>query len=136
MTTPTVKLVKATRGMKAAKRAAAGAVPVAYTILDTQDGSFTIQGTDSAGDVIDISTVATLTVTSSDPTAVSVDPPVGMKFAVHALKATVVGTPLVLTITATWNDGSIGPFTISQPVDVTAGGVSGLLITPGTPTIR
>ncbi len=119
-------------GMKAAKKAKAGDPVPDYVLQDNQDGSFTINGADAQGATVDISAVATLAVTSSDDTIVSVDPPAGMNVACHALKPGSAS----LEVTATWNDGSVGPFTITVPVTSTAGPATGLIVEFGVPTIR
>lgn len=105
-----------------------------FLLLDNQDNTFTVQGTDAAGATVDISTVATLTPapTSSDPTVLTVDTPTGMTGTVHALKP---GSAKV-TINATWTDGSVGPFTIDWPLTVSGSAATGLTIVPGTPTVR
>ncbi len=117
---------------KAGKKAVKGDPIVGFQILDTQDDLITINGTNAAGDVLDISGVATLTASSSDPTLASVDTPSGMTVTMHALK---VGS-VTLTFVATWNDGSVGPFTVDFPISITTGGPTGLIVTPGTPTVR
>ena len=105
-----------------------------YVIQDNQDGSFTVFGEDAGGQQVPIDSVATLTPapTSSDPATVTVDAPEGMTCKVHGLK---IGHA-DLTVTAAWNDGSIGPFTIALPCDSTQSPVTGLAVTLGTPTIR
>jgi hypothetical protein len=93
-----------------------------FTITDLGGGTLSVTGHDAAGaGGIDISNVATLTVTTTDGT-VSVDPPVGMTCTVHGVKP---GTA-TLTVTATWNDGSIGPFSIAVTATITTSAVTGL----------
>lgn len=135
---PNVKLVKKTTKAAAAAPVKAGAAVVDFVIQDNQDCTFTVLGTDSAGNTVDISTVATLTPvpTSSDTTALTVDPPTNMTFTVHGLKVTAPGSPVQVTATATWNDGSHGPFTFTLPVDLKSGGPTGITIVPGVPTVR
>jgi hypothetical protein len=124
---------KTPRAATPVKALAAGSpAPPALVLMDVNDDSFTVQGVDAAGAPVDISAVATIAVTSDTPTVLSVDPPVGMTCAIHAL---LPGTA-TLTITATWNDGSAGPFTVTWPITVTGGPATGLIITPGTPTVR
>jgi hypothetical protein len=106
-----------------------------FIIQDDETGTCTVFGVDSTGAQVDISAVATLAVTSSDPTKLSVAAPVGMTFAETAVAVSMPGTSVVLTAVATWNDGSLGPFTITLPCDVVAGPVTGLVIVPATPTI-
>lgn len=118
------------------------AAPSNFLIMDNEDTTCTVFGTDGTMDAngnptqIDISQVATLgTPVSSDPSLVTADPPVGMTFAEHALA---VGSPNV-TVVATWNDDSVGPFTfidnlvISAPVPPA---VTGLVVTHSAPTVR
>jgi hypothetical protein len=130
----TVELVK--KGAASAKllKASAAAGPVVgYQILDNGDATFTIFGKDSAGNRIDISGVATAAATSDAPTIVTVDAPVGMTSAIHAVGP--VGSAN-LTVVATWTDGSLGPDTLVQPVTTVANpaSVTGLDIQFGTPT--
>lgn len=139
MAKPKVKFEKASKGASArapATRAKAGDPVQDFVLLDTQNDTITVQGTNSAGDVLDISAVATIAVSSSDTSALTVDPPQGMVFQCHALKVTPPGSPVLVTAVATWNDGSVGPFTMSLPIDVQTGGPTGLILVPGTPTIR
>ena len=127
----TVKLVKKSAGLKAAapggKRKDGD-----FVLQDNQDDTFTVMGVDQAGAVIDISSVATIAVTSDNTAAFTVDPPTGMTFAGHGVAP---GSAKV-TIVATWNDSSIGPFTIDLPVTVSQSAATGITVTPGTPTTR
>jgi hypothetical protein len=109
-----------------------------FSITDIQDDVLSVFGVDAAGAQVDISAVATLTPppTSSDTTVVTLDTPSGMTVKMHALKPTVPGTPVIISFTATWNDGSIGPFTFDLPCDVTGSAATGLVVVPGTPTAR
>lgn len=130
----TIKLVKKGAGMKAGPKAKAGdPAPASYVLLDSQDGTVTVQGVTQSGATVDLDAVATLAATSSDDTILSVDPPAGMKVAVHGLKA----GHAELSLTATWNDGSL-TLTITVPCDVgtTPDPVTGLVVTLGTPTVR
>lgn len=141
MAKPTIKLVKKSM-FKAAAKPAAGAAVVNYLLTDGEDGSFSVMGADSAGQPIDISTVATLTPvpTTTDAAILSVDPPVGMGFTVHGLKPSVPGTPILVGVTATWNDPAIAPpgspFHFNYPCTVTTGPVGGLIVTAGPPVAR
>lgn len=130
----TVSCVKAPKGQpKKATVAPKAAGPlVAFVIQDNQDATFTVFGTDAAGAQVDISSVATLTVSSDNTSVLTVDPPVGMGSTVHG----VAPGSANLTITATWTDGSVGPFTITQPVTCTGGTATGITVVFGTPTIR
>lgn len=133
---PTVKSVQKSAAKVGAagspKKLKAGAGLSDFQIQDNQDDTFTVGGVDAGGAPVDISGVATLTATSGDPSVMTVDPPAGMVATAHALKP---GT-VTLTFIATWTDGSVGPFTIDQPVSVTGSAATGLTVTPGTPTIR
>jgi hypothetical protein len=119
--------------------AAAGtrATPGDFILLDNEDGTATVMGASAAGNPVDISAVATIAVTSSDTTIITVDPPTGMMFAMHAVgKLSVPGTPVSVTVVASWNDGSIGPFTATLPVDVVTGPAASIVIKPGVPTVH
>lgn len=128
------KTLKSKAGMKAAGFAASGDPIPSYVLQDNEDGSFTVFGVNAAGNQVDISSVATLTPapTSSDTTVLTVDPPVGMTVTCHAIKAGHAD----VSVTATWNDGSVGPYFITVPADVSSSGVIGIGVTFGTPTIR
>src|ERR1017187_9891909 len=117
------------------------AAPAAFGMIDNQDSTVTVSGinSDTPPVIFDLSAVATLgTPVSSDPTMVTADAPVGMTFTEHALA---VGSPNV-AVTATWNDGSLGPFVYTDNLAITApvapppGPVTGLVVTHGVPTIR
>lgn len=127
-----VSLTKKSPGMKApAKMAKGQPAPVAFNLLNNGDDTFTVLGVDAAGNTLDISAVATLAVSSDAPAILTVDQPVGMTSAMHAVGP--LGTANI-TATATWNDGSIGPFSFTLPVTVQSGGPTGIVIVPGTPT--
>lgn len=139
MAKPKISCMKASAQKAKAKSAAAPGPVQDYVFLDNEDNTMTVQGVDAVGNPVDISSLATLSPppTSSDPSVVTVDAPTGMKFAMHAVgKLSTPGTPVQITTTATWNDGSKGPFTFTLPVDVTSGGATGIQIVPGTPTVR
>jgi hypothetical protein len=132
---PSIKKVTKASGAKAAgRKAKAGDMVPNYVLQDNQDGSFDVFGVDATGAQTDISGVASLDPppTSSDPATLTVDPPSGMHVACHGLKPGAVQ----VTVTATWSDGSVGPFTITVPCDVTTGPATGLDVKFGTPTIR
>jgi len=110
--------------------------PIPGLILqDNENNTLTVLGVDGAGNQVDISSVATLTPapTVDQPTLLTVGAPTAMTFAVTAVGP--LGT-VNLTITATWNDGSIGPFVITQPLTLVAGPAGGITIVPGTPSVN
>ncbi len=128
-----ITLVKKSNAKKAKK--SGKAAPGDFALVVGEDGSVEVFGTDAAGDQIDISELATIAVTSSDPGILTVDTPVGMKFTETA----VAEGHADVAIVATWNDGSIGPFNATDPVDVQKappGPVTGLIIVHGTPTVH
>jgi glycerophosphoryl diester phosphodiesterase len=127
----TVKLVKKTG--KFATKAKPKASFTSFAFQDNQDSTCTVMGIDGAGVQTDISGIATLTPvpTSDTPTVATVGTPTGMTF---LLQGVAPGTANI-TVTATWNDGSIGPFVFTLPVTVTTSPVSGITVTPGTPTV-
>ncbi len=130
-----IKLLKKAAGMKAGKPLKAGDAPTSdYALQDNQDGSVTVMGVDSAGAVVDISAVATLTpAPTSDNTAVlTVGTPTGMTCPYSG----VAPGNATVTLTATWNDGSVGPFTITDPCVVSGSAAVGLTVTHSPPTIR
>jgi hypothetical protein len=120
--------VAGSRAVAAPKKFAKGATLASFTITDVpgSPGNYLVNGTNAAGDLIDISAVATTAETSSDTTVATVASTGAATFAVQGIK---VGT-VTVTVTANWNDGSIGPFTAPVTFTVTAGGVTGLVVTP------
>lgn len=140
---PKVHLMKKSALPRAAapvkKGAGPAAVPVDFVISDNGDSTCTVLGVDAAGNSLDISSVATLSPppASSDVAVITVDAPSAMTFALHAVgPLSTPGTPVQITATATWTDGSVGPYTFSLPCDVVAGAATGVVIQPGTPTVH
>jgi hypothetical protein len=121
------KIIKATKG---------AAAPVSLVLIDNENDSCDVMGTDAAGNLVDISSVATLVpVPTSDNTAIiTVSPPNAMNFMISAVGP--VGSANVVA-TATWTNAAanIGPFSFSLPVSVVAGGPTGITIVPGVPTV-
>ena len=134
MTVKTVK--KSVQNIPTGKTAKAKKAIGDFLIVDNEDSTCTVQGVDASGAPVDISGLATLVVSSSDPLPISVDTPSRMTFGMHALKPSVPGTPVQITATVTFTAGGIGPFTAVLPCDVNAGPATGLIIVPGTPAIR
>jgi len=133
----TVKMVKKKSGMLSAAVKGAKASPGVFLLQDNGDDTFTVLGADAAGATVDISAVATLTASSDNPAVVTVDTPTGMTSAIHAATPPpAVGATANITLTATWKDGSIGPFVVTWPQQITAGPVSGIVVTPGVPTVH
>jgi hypothetical protein len=126
-----VSLIKKS-AVKKATGVKAGPV-VNFNLVDNGDDTCTVLGVDKAGNPAPIDTLATITVTSDNTAILTVDPPVGVTFAMHAVGP--LGSANV-TAVATWNDGSVGPFTFTLPVTIVAGAVSGVVIQPGTPTVH
>jgi hypothetical protein len=129
---PTVRIQKKAMMAGMGKAPLKGPPGVAFVFQDNEDDTATVLGTDSAGATVDISQVASIAVTSDAPTICSVDAPVGTSFKFHGL---LPGTAN-LTVVATWNDGSVGPFTFVLPVTVSGSAATGIVVTPGTPTVR
>lgn len=105
-------VMKASKGMKGSaptKAKVGDAAPVEIQLLEDEAGGLTVFGITAGGKQADISGVATLTATSSDPTVLEVGAITGAHVAYQGKK---VGTA-DLVLVATWNDGSIGPFTIT-----------------------
>jgi hypothetical protein len=131
-----VRLSKAA-GLKKAMKGAKGDLISSFVLLDNEDDTFTVNGIDAVGNPVDISAVASLTpAPTSDNTSVltvgPIDPASPMAFPVAAVGPLGVAN---VTATATWNDGSLGPFAFTLPVTVQAGPAGGIEIVPGTPTV-
>jgi len=127
----TVSLAKKGAPLKAGPPLKAGDKVGAFLVHVGDDGLCTVVGVDAHGNESDISAVATLSPppSSSDSATISVDPPTGMAFKQHALgRVTAPGETVKVTATATWNDGSIGPFTFTLEEEVGPGTVSGIKI--------
>lgn len=123
---------------KAPHAAAQGAAVIDFVLQDNQNDTLTVHGVDAVGNPVDISAVASLTPppSSSDVSILTVSAPTGMTFSMSATgKLSTPGSPVNITATVTFNDGTIGPFTAQLPCDVTAGPAAGVIIVPGTPTI-
>jgi len=94
-------------------------------------GSFTTLGVDQSGAHVDISGVASLKVEAdpgNQPGGVVADVPVGMtcKFTPPTSGS---GSSSFL-FTATWNDGSIGPFTFSVVFKYSGGAIVDIVVVP------
>ncbi len=131
-TMPTVKFVKKsalTKGQKAGP-------PKKGDILvigDDQQATLTVALADSQGFAVPNSdTLATMTAASSDDTLLKFDVPTGLTDHYNGLKPGAITATLVITA----NDGSFGPFTITQPGTVNPGAPTGATVDWGTPTIR
>lgn len=132
------KLTKKGPGVRAAKPAPRGAGVTEFNLQDNGDNTFTVLGTNAAGNELDISGIASLQASSDNPAVITVDPPQGMTVGIHAptSPAPQIGQTANVTLTATFNDGSVGPFTISLPGTITAGPVTGVAVNLGTPTVH
>lgn len=91
------------------KAKAGDAPPVEIQLLEDTAGGLTVFGTTAGGKQADLSSVATITATSSDPTTLEVGAVSGAHVAYAGKKP---GTA-DLVLVATWNDGSIGPFQLT-----------------------
>lgn len=131
------KLIPASPGMKAHSPLPKGETLASFGILDNGNGTITILGTDAAGNHFDISAVATLSPapTSDAPAVVTVGPPTGMTFPVAAATSPppAVGATATITATATWTDGSNGPFSASFLETIQPGPVTGIIAVPSVP---
>lgn len=108
-----------------------------FILQDNQDSIVTVTGVDSAGNDVDISGKVTIDAQSSDPADCGIEPiPSGStSFTVHGLHPTQPGS-VIITVKATWNDGSVGPFTIDLPVDIKGSVATGLTAVFGPPSVR
>jgi hypothetical protein len=112
------------------RKAAIGTVVTSFNLVDNGNGSFTVVGVDAAGNQVDISAIATLTAVSDTPTVITVSVTSGsMTFQVAAATpAPAVGSTANITLTATWNDASIGPFSTVIQGTIQAGNVVGIAV--------
>jgi hypothetical protein len=134
---PTVTMVKKSTLKGAALPKKAATPPVDFQLVDNGDSTCTVYGVDASGAQVDISSVATITASSSDTTKVTVAPPVGMTFVMSAVgPLTTPGSPVTITVVATWTAGGVGPFTFTLEVDVIAGGPTGIIVVPGPVTVH
>ena len=108
------------------------AVPGSVILLGDSN-TITYAGADSNGNPVDISQVATLTPppTSDTPSVMTVGTPTGMVLPVVSVAVGSVN----IDATATWTDGSDGPFSIATPASVAVGPAGSLVATFGTPTV-
>lgn len=124
-----VSIVKSSASPKRkASKGDPAAAPGTFVLQDAGTGTFTVFGTDATpGDLVDISAVASLTpAPTSDNPALTVSAPTGMAVTISA-PATGSGTGNV-TFTATWNDGSVGPFTFVAAVTYNGGAITGISV--------
>jgi hypothetical protein len=130
------KAQQPSRQMMSASAAASAGPMTEFEFIDNGDSTCTVNGVSSAGNPVDISAVATLDPppVSSDAAKVVVDPPQGMTFAMHAVGPLTNNNPVIITTTATWNDGSQGPYSFDLPVEVVPGGAKGIMVVPGPVT--
>jgi hypothetical protein len=137
MAKATVTLTKAkTGGVKATQKAKVGDVIPNFELLLDQNGNILFQGKTQGGATVDISAVATLTAVPADPTLL-VETVTGMTLNSKAQgKVTVPGTPTNVVCTITWNDGSVGPFSITVPFDIANDPVVGIVATPSIPVMN
>ena len=106
-----------------------------FQLVDNGDTTCTVRGVDKAGNPVDIFGVATIAVTSSDPSKVTVDPPSGLTFGMHAV-GPLTASPVVINTVATWNDGSVGPFSFDLKVTTVAGPAGDIVVVPGDVTMH
>jgi hypothetical protein len=136
----TVKSVKASAMKARASGQKAGkASDFLLALPDNVDDPVTVVVVDKAGVAITDPAVlanVTLTAVSADPTKATVDTIVGLTAVEHLLAPTDPATPVVVSFTATWSDGSFGPFTIDDPLNITTSGPGGLAVNHGPSVVR
>lgn len=114
-----------------------GAAPQGFNLADNGNGTYTVQGTTQGGNNVDISAVATLAVSSATPAIAAAALTTGMNFSVTAATpAPAIGATVAVTLTATWNDGSVGPFTIVVTYTVIASPVTGITVQPTSAQVK
>ena len=106
-----------------------------FQLVDNGDTTCTVRGIDKAGNPVDIFGVATIAVTSSDPSKVTVDLPKDLTFGMHAV-GPLTASPVVINTVATWNDGSLGPFSFDLNVTTVAGPAGDIMVVPGDVTMH
>ena len=114
-------------GPKAAAKPVKADPLAAFGLIEGTGDTVTVQGVSAAGTPIDISTVAKITAVSDNEAILKILPPEGMTYHEDAVA---LGDCNVI-VTATWNDGSVGPFTLNYPCKVSVGPVAGLAISHG-----
>lgn len=121
-----VKAKVAAKAPRVASISAPAATPGVFTLLDAATGTFTTMGTDAVpGDLVDISALATETVTSDNP-ALTMGAVAGMAVTFTA-PATGSGSSNIVW-TVTFNDGSVGPFTFSGVISWSGGAITGIVV--------
>lgn len=132
-------LTKKSHSMKAAAPGKMGAVPNDFNLQDNGDVTATIFGVDATGQgQIDLSTIATLAVTSDAPSTVSVSLTSGMSFTENAPTnpAPTVGTTANITAVVTFNDGTTPPLTLTWRDTVVQGPAAALTISRGPVSVH
>lgn len=115
------------KGAKAAKKFRAGDQVGSFTITDDPNtpNGYKVMATNLAGDILDVSDVASIVVTADNGNAsFSVQGPT--TFTAQGLAQ----GDCTATITLTWTDGSVGPFSGDVLFHVQPGGPTGLIVTP------
>lgn len=109
------------------KAHAKGAAIAGGSIVDNENGTYTIGGLDAAGQPTDIESLATLTPppTDSDTTVAQCGTPTGMTFPVQAKKPGVDE----IALSVTFNAGTPAPLTDTAELTVTGGPAVGLTAT-------
>jgi hypothetical protein len=129
-----------------AKAAAAPPTTGDFALVDNGDQTFTVGLIDQAGNPVPADPTKTTLAVLSDtlativadfiPAAGQPSPLPPMTFAVHvpAAPAPAVGAKAKVTVTATWTDGSVGPFSFVLNETITASPAGGIVPTPGAVT--
>lgn len=104
-----------------------------FQLVDNGDDSMTVQGKDSAGNAVDISSLGTVAWSSSDESKVTVSPAEGPTASMSAVGPTTDGTPVEIKAVFTPTDGST-PLTGTLEVTVVTGQANDLSIVPGPVT--
>lgn len=116
------------KSAKPARAFKAGDPVGTFTITDdpNKPGNFVVHATNLAGDILDVSAVATIGVTADASGNATFQTTGAVSFAAQGVKQ----GQATATITLTWTDGSVGPFTGDVLFNVNPGGPTGLVVTP------
>jgi hypothetical protein len=128
-------ITKASKGMHATASLPAKAgdpAPTSFNLFVDETGkSFTVFGINAMGNPVAISSVASITATSANPAVATVGAPVGASFSIAAaVPNPAPGVADTVTVVATWNDGSVGPFTLTITFNTVADPILGLILQP------
>lgn len=112
------------------KSAGPKGAPASFTITDVGNGNYKVLGTDGAGFTSDLGPGVTIAVSDTGSPAGCATSTLVPGTTDQFNEAGAAPGSNVVTITATWADGSVGPFTTTATFTVTVSATTGITVTP------